>query len=789
MENTKVPALYTEKEITLEDALEHNLTEEEFNKICEILGRKPTVTELGMFSGMWSEHCSYKNSILLLKDLPKDSPRAIAKAGEENAGALDIGDNLVVVFKIESHNHPTAVEPFQGAATGVGGIMRDIFTMGARPLCSLNSLRFGPIDNSRNRYLFRKAVEGIAFYGNCLGVAVAGGEVFFDPSYTKNCLVNAMTVGIAFKNQLAKAKASGIGNPVFYVGADTGRDGIHGASFASQDLTKETESKRSAVQVGDPFKEKLLLEATLEAIRSGAVVGIQDMGAAGLTSSSSEMASKGGVGIDLFLDKVPLRETGMNPYEIMLSESQERMLVIADKNKKEMIKEIFSKWDLHAEEIGVVTDTKRIRVFFHNKLYADIPADALANGAPRYKREVQEPEHIKKASLWDKKELSEPTTSRELENYFYQLLQSPNIASKRPVYEQYDQEVGLVRVQNPGGQGGLIRISVNLLEDLELVNEKYHKTISLTKEQKEKILKKGIAVSTDCNGRYVYLNPYYGAQLAVFEAARNIGVLGAEPIGITNCLNFANPYKPKNYYMFEQSVKGMGEACRILNIPVTGGNVSFYNESEDGPILPTPTIGMVGIIDDVQKAILPFFDNKKEQEIYLIGNFRPTFGGSEYLWLRKKEITGQIPDVDPKIEIQLLKFLKYSSENQLILSAGDISIGGLAILLFRMSYNSWNKQCVSFSLNRNTLEQLKQQWERWDLIFFGETSASVVVSIDKTKKDKFIKSISEFQIPYYYLGNVLIDNNMSFDFSVFSASISASIDFFENALISVFYRI
>ena len=777
--------LYTEKEITLQDALEHNLTEEEFHKICQILGRKPTVTELGMFSGMWSEHCSYKNSILLLKDLPKESPRAVAKAGEENAGALDIGDDLVVVFKIESHNHPTAVEPFQGAATGVGGIMRDIFTMGARPICSLNSLRFGPMDQSRNRYLFRRAVEGIAFYGNCLGIAVAGGEVFFDPSYTKNCLVNAMTVGVAFKNQLAKAKATGIGNIVFYVGADTGRDGIHGASFASQDLTEKTQSQRSAVQVGDPFKEKLLLEATLEAIRSGAVVGIQDMGAAGLTSSTSEMAYKGGVGIDLFLDKVPLREKGMNPYEIMLSESQERMLVIVDKNKTELVKEIFSKWDLHAEMIGVVTDTKRIRVFFKNTLYADVPAEALAAGAPRYKRDVREPEHIQKAIQWNSRELEEPKTE-ELESWFYELLKSPNIASKRPVYEQYDQEVGLVRVQSPGGQGGIVRIPVNLIEDLELANEKYIRSISLTEKQKEKILKKGIAVSVDCNPRYVYLNSYQGSQLAVFESARNIAVLGAEPIGITNNLNFANPYNPENYFMFEQSVKGMGDACRMLNIPVTGGNVSFYNESEDGPILPTPTIGMLGIIEDVTKAISPFFAENQDQEIYLVGNFSPTFGGSEYLWLRKKILTGKIPLVDPQTEIQLLKFLKYSYEKGLILSAADLSLGGLAILLFRMAYNSWTRKFMSFKLDQESIIKLKEQYERWDLIFFGESSASLIITIDKSKKEEFLREISNFQLPYNYLGEVVKDS--WFDFSVFRANIKNAIDFYENALRPVFER-
>lgn len=776
--------LYSEKEVSLQDAIEHNLTKEEYEKICEILKRTPTITELGIFSGMWSEHCSYKNSILLLKDLPKESPRAVAKAGEENAGALDIGDNLVVVFKIESHNHPTAVEPFQGAATGVGGIMRDIFTMGARPICSLNSLRFGPIDNPGNRYLLRKAVEGIAFYGNCLGVAVAGGEVFFDPSYSKNCLVNAMTVGIAFKHQLAKARGEGIGNPVYYVGSDTGRDGIHGASFASQDLTKETESKRSAVQVGDPFKEKLLLEATIEAIRSGAVVGIQDMGAAGLTSSSSEMANKGGVGIDLFLDKVPLREQGMIPYEIMLSESQERMLLIVDKEKKEVIQNIFQKWGLHAEEIGVVTDTKRLRIFFKNKLYGDIPVEVLVN-APRYKRETKEPEHIKKAQKWDINTLTEPSTE-ELPEIYYQLLQSPNISSKRPIYEQYDQEVGLVRVQSPGGQGGIVRIPANLLEDLELVNERYNKTINLSKEQKQKILNKGIAISTDCNSRYVYLDPYKGAQLAVFESARNIAVLGAEPIGITNCLNFGNPYKPENYFMFEYSVKGMGDACKLLNIPVTGGNVSFYNESEDGAILPTPTIGMVGIIDDVKKAISPFFQNSDEQQfIYLIGNFNPTFGGSEYLWMRKKEINGQIPNVDPETELQLLKFLKTSYENELLTSAADISLGGLSILLFRMAYNVWNHSFVSFELFNDTLSELKDKFKRWDLIYFGETSASIVISVKNSKETQLLEILKKYELPFYKIGKIL-NNSPSLNYGLFHIDINKAKEMYESTLKPVF---
>ncbi|MCS7204331.1 MAG: phosphoribosylformylglycinamidine synthase subunit PurL [Leptospiraceae bacterium] len=778
--------LFSEKEVEVSDALAHNLTEEEFKEIKKLLGRNPTFTELGIFSGMWSEHCSYKNSILVLKELPKESARTVAKAGEENAGALDIGDNLVVVFKIESHNHPTAVEPFQGAATGVGGIMRDVFTMGARPLCSLNSLRFGPPEQPKNQYLFRRAVEGIAFYGNCLGVAVAGGEVFFDPSYTKNCLVNAMTVGVAFKHQLAKARASGIGNPVFYVGADTGRDGIHGASFASQELNEKTQTQRSAVQVGDPFKEKLLMEATLEAIRSGAVIGIQDMGAAGLSSSSSEMAAKGNVGIDLFLDKVPLREKGMIPYEIMLSESQERMLVIVDKDKKDIVKKIFDKWGLHSEEIGVVTDTKRLRVFFQNKLYADIPVHALSTEAPKYKRDTQKPPHIEEALTWNEKELTIPD-EKELVEIFYKILKTPNVASKRPVYDQYDQEVGLVRVQGPGGQGGLIRIPANLIEDLELENESYIKSIKLSKEEKERISRKGIAVSVDCNPRYVYLNPYVGAQLAVFESARNVAVLGAEPIGITNNLNFGNPYKPENYYMFEQSVKGMGDACRVLNIPVTGGNVSFYNESDEGVILPTPTIGMVGIMEDVSKAIQPFFRKEGDQVIYLVGKFEPTFGGSEYLYLMKNQITGKIPDAYPEIEKKLIEFLLYCFKKEWILSAGDLSLGGLSVILFRMAYHSWSQSFTPFLLDVEVLNEFYKIFKRWDKIFFGETSASIIISLKRANEKHIQELLNNLDLPYWRLGEVN-PNLQMIDFGVFKAEIQKSIDSFEKPLQSVFYH-
>ncbi len=786
--------LYSEKEITLEDAKDHNLAEDEYLLIRNTLNRNPTFTELGIFSGMWSEHCSYKNSILLLKELPKESPQLIAKAGEENAGAMDIGNELVLVYKIESHNHPSAVEPFQGAATGVGGIMRDIFTMGARPICSLNSLRFGPLENSRNRYLFRRVVEGIAFYGNCLGIAVAGGEVFFDPTYTKNCLVNAMAVGIALKKYIAKARAQGAGNPVYYVGAETGRDGIHGASFASQDLTEETQSQKSAVQVGDPFKEKLLMEATLEAIRTGYIIGIQDMGAAGLTSSSSEMAAKGGTGIDLFLDKVPLREKGMIPYEIMLSESQERMLMIIDKDHQDKVERIFEKWGLHAIQIGVVTDTKRLRVFFKDKLYADLPVDLIVN-APKYQRETREPSHIREALVWNSSELKIMDSPEDLERSFYELLASPNISSKRVVYEQYDSEVGLVSVQKPGGQSGLIRISSFLLENLELANyDSIHNNI-WTEEEKKEILKKGLSVSTDCNARYVYLNPFYGTQLAVFESARNVATSGAEPLGITNNLNFANPYKPENYYMFQQSVRGMAEACKTLGIPVTGGNVSFYNESEDGPILPTPTIGMVGYMEDVSLAIYPFFKILDEEQIlYLVGNFEPTFGGSEYLWIKKQIITGKIPEVVPDVEKNLIFLLRESYRNQILESAADLSLGGLAIGLFRMAYNVWNFTYIPFELLEETLNNFYKKFKRWDLIFFGETSATVLVSVRKSKNEELLKLFNKYNLQFFELGKIhkfenfslkkeelnLLDKKM--DFRIFSANASKSIDLFEDTL-------
>ena len=771
--------LYTEKEITLQDALDHGLTEEEFERIQGFLGRIPTVTELGVYSGMWSEHCSYKNSILQLKTLPTEGSRNLATAGEENAGAIDIGGGLAVVFKIESHNHPTAIEPFQGAATGVGGIMRDIFTMGARPICSLNSLRFGPPAEPRNRYLFTKAVEGIAFYGNCLGVAVAGGEAFFDPTYSRNCLVNAMTVGVARTDRMASATAKGEGNPVFYVGATTGRDGIHGASFASRDLSEESESKRSAVQVGDPFKEKLLLEATLELIRSDALVGIQDMGAAGLSCSTSEMSAKGRVGMDIDLSRVPLREKGMNAYEIMLSESQERMLVVGKKGQEETIRRIFEKWDLHAEIIGTVTTSGRLRLFHNGKLCADMPAESLVlgGGAPRYVREKRRPDHIDRVARFGDDEVP---PSKDLAGDLLQLLGSPNIGSKRPIYEQYDTEVGLVRVQSPGGQGGVIRIPNILLEDIELANfadDPSRVTASPVPETQ-----RGLAVSTDCNPRFVYLEPERGAALAVYESARNVAVTGAELLGITNCLNFANPYIPENYYMFAGSIKGMGDACRKLGIPVTGGNVSFYNESEEGPILPCPTIGMVGLIDDVEKAIGPFFKQSGER-IFLIGDFLPTFGGSEYLWQKRSVVAGIAPELRPDTEKALHAFLQESSRNGLLQSAADLSIGGLAAALFRMSYNSYFETSVGFQLSEVVVGELAKKVGRPDKLFFGETSASIIVSAQPQKLSAMKDALARHGLNAIEIG---VTGGRRLDYGLFPVETEVAVRAYEGALKPVF---
>lgn len=714
------PSLYSEKEVTVNDAREHGLTPEEFEAIQRHLGgRLPTVTELGMYSGLWSEHCSYKNSILQLKTLPTESPRALSKAGEENAGALDIGQGLAVVFKIESHNHPTAVEPYQGAATGVGGIMRDIFTMGARPLCSLNSLRFGPPDQPRNRYLLSGAVKGIGDYGNSLGIPVSGGEIFFDESFTRNCLVNAMTVGVARHDRMTFAKAEGVGNPVFIVGATTGRDGIHGASFASQDLSEESESKRSAVQVGDPFMEKLLMEATLELATSGAVVGIQDMGAAGISCSTTEMSAKGAVGMRVDLDKVPLRESGMNAYEIMLSESQERMLVVAQKGREDELIRIFEKWELAAVQVGEVVDDGLIHIYRDGKYCASAPAESfvLGGGAPRYEREQRRPAYLDEVRKFQVKDLPERSAPEELRADLLQLLASSNICSRRPVYEQYDSEVGLSKVIGPGGDGGLARVP-----DTDLA----------------------LAVATDCNSRYCYLDPYVGTAQAVCEGARNVAATGARPIGVTNCLNFGNPHVPENYYVFAECIRGMREACLAFGIPVTGGNVSFYNESQDGPVFPTPTIGMVGLLEDVHKVIRPV-TRAPGRTVYLAGAFRPTFGGSEYLMQRSGRAEGAPPELDFDHERALCEFLARASENGAAEAAHDLSLGGLAVGLFRLLYDFEHRAFNGFAVEAAGVEALRGEaglaGARADLFWFGETNGCALI-VAKDGQDAALQKLA-----------------------------------------------
>ncbi|MBR9976612.1 MAG: phosphoribosylformylglycinamidine synthase subunit PurL, partial [Bacteroidetes bacterium] len=563
--------MQTEPSVTIETARELGLTDEEYGKVIEYLGRTPTYTELGMYSVMWSEHCSYKNSIAVLKTLPRSGGRLLVDAGDENAGLVDIGDGLAIAFKIESHNHPSAIEPFQGAATGVGGILRDIFTMGARPIAACDSLRFGDPSHPRVHYLVKGVVSGIGHYGNCFGVPTVAGEICFDPSYQGNPLVNAMAVGIVKHDQTATATAEGEGNPVMIVGSSTGRDGIHGATFASVDLSADSESRRPSVQVGDPFTEKLLLEATLEIIREDLIVGIQDMGAAGITCSSCEMSAKGKSGMHLDLDLVPIREEGMSAYEILLSESQERMLVVVKRGNEERVREIFDKWDLHAVTIGQVTSDGMVTIKRHGELKACVPADSLVlgGGAPVYIRETKRPLYLDTTLAFHMESVPDP---KDITEVLLHLLSAPNIASKRWAYEQYDTSVRSNTAQGPGGDAAVIRI---------------------------KGTRRAIAVKTDCNGRYVHLNPRKGAQIAVAEAARNVVCTGAQPLAITNCLNFGNPYKPEVFYQFKEACAGMGEACRLFDTPVTGGNVSFYNENPNGAVFPTPVIGMLGLIEDI----------------------------------------------------------------------------------------------------------------------------------------------------------------------------------------------
>ncbi|MCD6167252.1 phosphoribosylformylglycinamidine synthase subunit PurL [bacterium] len=706
-----------EPEVNLQLALEHGLSEEEFNKILKILGRTPTYTELGVFSVMWSEHCSYKNSLVMLRTLPREGEALLVKAGEENAGLVDIGDGLAVAFKIESHNHPSAVEPYQGAATGVGGIMRDIFAMGARPIAALDSLRFGPLTDNRVRYLFDGVVRGIGDYGNCLGIPTVAGDVYFEKSYRGNPLVNAMTVGIVRTDRLAHAVARGEGNPVFVIGSSTGRDGIHGATFASEEITEESEERRPQVQVGDPFTEKLIMEATLELIENGCVVGVQDMGAAGITSSASETAAKGGVGMELDLDKVPLREKGMIPYEIMLSESQERMLIISKKGREEDVRRICDKWDLNCAEFGRVTSDGMLRVKWHGQVVVEIPAQSLAagEGAPVYTREAEKPDYIDKLRNYDFNKLPQP---EDCNLVLLSLLGSPNIASKAWVFEQYDTMVQTNTVVLPGGDAAVLRI---------------------------KGTNKALAMKTDCNSCYVYLNPRRGAQIAVAEAARNVACTGAKPVAITNCLNFGNPYKPDNYWQFQEAVLGMGEACRQLNTPVTGGNVSFYNENPDGAIYPTPVIGMIGIMDDVHLHTTTWFKSPGDW-IVLLGRNKGEVGGSEYIKMVHDLIAGDAPSLDLKFEKRLQQFLLQAIHNGWIKSAHDTAEGGLAVALAEccfLDHEHWVGAEIKLGENM-----------RSDFLLFAEDQSRIVVSVAAEDLTHLQQLAKKQEIPLLVLGKV-----------------------------------
>lgn len=724
MELEQVESMYSEVEVTETVAKDLGLTASEYQMIVSILGRVPTYTELGIYSVMWSEHCSYKNSILQLKTLPRDGDKLLVSAGEENAGVIDIGDGYGIAFKIESHNHPSAVEPFQGAATGVGGILRDIFTMGARPIAALNSLRFGELNTDRTRFLVKGVVKGISHYGNCFGVPTVGGEIYFDDCYSDNPLVNAMAVGIVKSDGIASAIAKGNGNSVYILGSRTGRDGIHGASLlASREFDEKTEDMRPTVQVGDPFAEKLLLEATLELIQSGSIVGIQDMGAAGISCSTAEMSAKGKSGMEINLDLVPLREADMSAYEIMLSESQERMLAVIQQGKEAIVEAICEKWDVQCTKIGVVTDQPILNFRRHGKLVAQLPAESLVlgGGAPVYKRETATPSYFAQTRAFDtsleNKKISDSGVP-DTKDTLLSLLKTATVTSKKWVYEQYDSQVGTNTVFRTEGDAAVLRLK-------ELPN-------------------KGIAVSTDCNSRFTYLDPYKGGMIAVCESARNIVCVGAEPVGITNCLNFGNPYNPEVYYQFSEAIRGIGDACRGLNTPVTGGNVSFHNESRNFAVFPTPTIGMLGIVQDLEKTIGNGFVNEHDV-VVLIGPNRSEIGGSEFMKLHYGVVSGNCPTIDLQEEINLQKVVYSAIHQGLLNSAHDCSEGGLAVALAEKSINSHGN--LGMLLTNNTELTIGQ--------FFGESQSRVIASLTEDSLEKLNLLANEFNIPVTILGRVI----------------------------------
>ena len=708
-----------QQEATVEQAIDLGLRVEEFEMIKEILGRTPNFTETAVYSVMWSEHCSYKNSILWLKKLPKDGPHMLVKAGEENAGIVDIGDGLGCVFKIESHNHPSALEPYQGAATGVGGINRDIFTMGARPIAQLNSLRFGNIESDRTKWLVRGVVKGIGDYGNAFGIPIVGGEVFFDESFNTNPLVNAFSAGIIDTKKIISATAKGPGNPVFIVGSSTGKDGIAGAAFASKDITEDSANDLPSVQVGDPFMEKLLLEATMELSETDAIVGMQDMGAAGITCSTCEMSAAGNVGMEIYLDKVPTRQDNMLPYEILLSESQERMLVVVHKGKEEVVKKIFDKWDLNAEEIGFVTDTGRIRYYMHGELVGDVPAESLVlgGGAPQNEREYKEPAYYQEYKSFSIDSVPVPENLKEIA---YNLVQRPNIASKRWVYEQYDSMVGTGNM------------STNQPTDAGIVNLKG--------------TNKALAMTVDCNSRYVHADPEVGTMIAVSEAARNITCSGGVPSAVTNCLNFGNPYNPESYWQFVGAIKGMSAACIKFSTPVTGGNVSFYNQTVSNgieiPVFPTPTIGMIGIVPDKHKVMSLNFKQKGDL-IFVIGNCTNDISSSEYLVSHHGIKKSPAPYFNLDEEFNLHQAISHLIEIDAINAAHDVSDGGLFVTLSEMSFPN------ELGFDIETDSEIRP-----DAFLFGEGQGRAVVTVSEDKEDLFIETMVASGVNFTLIGHV-----------------------------------
>lgn len=717
---------------TLETARELGLLEEEYQKIIEILGRVPNFTELSAYSVMWSEHCSYKNSIVWLKKLPKHSPRMLAEAGAENAGLVDIGNGLACAFKIESHNHPSALEPYQGAATGVGGINRDIFTMGARPIAQMNTLRFGKLDNDHTKHLIKGVVKGIGDYGNAFGVPTVAGEVFFDECYQTNPLVNAFSVGIVETDKTASATSYGAGNPVFIIGSSTGKDGIHGAAFASKDITEDSAKDLPSVQVGDPFQEKLLLEASLEVIASGHVIGLQDMGAAGIICSSSEMSAKGEHGMRIDLDKVPLRQANMKAYEILLSESQERMLLVAQKGKEQEIMDIFEKWDLNCVQIGEVTEGERLEFYQHGELVADLPAESLVlgGGAPVYHREWSEPAYYQAYKQFTIQSQPEPKDLPELQKIAKFLLSHPNIASKAWVYEQYDSMVGTANANS------------NAASDAGVV---------LVKPPKGGQPNTALVISVDCNARYVHADPEVGACIAVCESARNVVCAGGTPVAITNNLNFGNPYNPEVYWQFVGSIKGMINACEALGTPVTGGNVSFYNQSssvsKDGgnvsnAVFPTPTIGMLGLMEDLSHQMTLNFKQTGDI-IYLLGESHNDIASSEYLYSYLGVKASPAPHFDLEAELLLQKTLQELIKDKSVQSVHDVSDGGLFVALAESAIAG----NIGFEVNSD-------EAFRKDAFWFGESQSRAVVSIKEEQQAKFEQALSASGVQYSQLGRV-----------------------------------